>query len=101
MCLSSSCTPAVLDSIACADQECHSCKARILWLMSESGGSLTQIDACNLVALEEFPDECGGCGKKSPFPIARKLSLISLTITDSYNYFQYSAPAERQPILWV
>lgn len=56
-CSCSVCTEQVLNS----DAGGHTCQERIHWLQSADGGSLSENDACVVIAHDEFPDECGAC----------------------------------------
>eukprot|EP00592_Proboscia_alata_P025723 CAMPEP_0194443312 /NCGR_PEP_ID=MMETSP0176-20130528/126632_1 /TAXON_ID=216777 /ORGANISM="Proboscia alata, Strain PI-D3" /LENGTH=979 /DNA_ID=CAMNT_0039269539 /DNA_START=429 /DNA_END=3368 /DNA_ORIENTATION=+ len=60
MCGCSTCTLAILHSIACLEGECHSCAARMNWKQTVVGGSKSEADACMFVA-DEIPSVCGAC----------------------------------------
>ena len=55
----------VKNEVACGvvTDNCHTCEARINWLQTISGGSLTEDDACKLVGKYEFKQVCGPCYK--------------------------------------
>lgn len=55
----------VKDEFACGvvTDNCHTCKARIDWLQTSTGGSLSEDDACKLVGKYEFKQVCGPCYK--------------------------------------
>jgi len=61
ICGCESCTPDVLNSLACDGSGCFSCEGRLNWLMtSMEGPKLPEYDACVRLAHDEFPD--GPCG---------------------------------------
>ena len=55
----------VKDNVACGVQtdNCHTCEARIDWLQTSAGGSLSEDEACKLVGKYEFKPVCGPCYK--------------------------------------
>ncbi len=54
---------AVKDEVACGvvTDNCHTCEARIDWLQTSPGGSLSEDDACKLVGKNEFKQVCEPC----------------------------------------
>eukprot|EP00934_Nitzschia_sp_Nitz4_P003868 Nitzschia sp. Nitz4//scaffold135_size62275//59//478//NITZ4_006342-RA/size62275-processed-gene-0.13-mRNA-1//-1//CDS//3329535539//3858//frame0 len=54
-CYCESCTTSVLEQMA----DGHTCGNRMAWLQEAMG--LSEVDACQVVAGVEFPDECGAC----------------------------------------
>ena len=59
-CGCSSCTDSVWNALATDGGGTYTCGARILWLKSSEGGSMSELDACERVAGVEFPN--GPCG---------------------------------------
>eukprot|EP00560_Eucampia_antarctica_P007315 CAMPEP_0197828658 /NCGR_PEP_ID=MMETSP1437-20131217/5196_1 /TAXON_ID=49252 ORGANISM="Eucampia antarctica, Strain CCMP1452" /NCGR_SAMPLE_ID=MMETSP1437 /ASSEMBLY_ACC=CAM_ASM_001096 /LENGTH=63 /DNA_ID=CAMNT_0043429957 /DNA_START=228 /DNA_END=416 /DNA_ORIENTATION=+ len=39
----------------------HSCGARINWLQTSEGSSLSELQACTVIGGDEYPDICGAC----------------------------------------
>jgi len=56
-----SCTDEILETMA-GD---HTCGARISWLKSQDGGSLSEYEACSRVGKEDYPNECSACDPSS------------------------------------
>lgn len=54
------------DEVACGVEtdNCHTCKDRIEWLQTSTGGSLSEDDACKKVGKDEFKPVCGPCYHK-------------------------------------
>jgi len=52
------CTQEILDTNACAGNDCYSCGDRINYLI---GTGFTETAACLKIARDEFPSECGPC----------------------------------------
>jgi hypothetical protein len=59
-CGCSTCTETVWNTLATDDSGSYTCGARITWLQSLAGGSLSEYNACNKVAGFEFSN--GPCG---------------------------------------
>lgn len=57
ICGCATCDEAALNTLAGA----YSCGARIQWLQSAAGGSLSEDGACFVIGNIEFPQECGKC----------------------------------------
>ena len=70
-CECSSCTQQVLGTYA-GD---YTCGARIDWLKRPDGENLPEIEACTIVAHDEFPDECGDCDPIDCWPGKLESSL--------------------------
>ena len=71
ICAVPTCTVDVLSTMACNDSlgGCHTCADRIRHLVETN--RLATVDACEKVAFEQFPAECGKCsGRLSSKPVS-------------------------------